>query len=720
MKQNVHKNNNWFIVVLGLIAGLMIGLLLFSGYRYWNKHREELIHNQKEQMLILTEAVASGMETELIKFVDDLTLISSMREQLPDSDNFIEEYFSIQNDFEMGIILEDAGGNIIKKSGQYTLSNPVFISRVEEGCTIWQYETGKDQFVLVFKKEQSDGSVLGLVVDEVAYYEQVLSSIHVGTNGYMLVKNAEGTIIMHPEKKQWGIAVIEGRKKMYPDLDYTSLTAMIEKQLSGDVGLSEYDSYWWTDPTLPRVRKIAAYAPAEVGETFWVLSAVIDYSDFYMPIDQSFRSLSLAYTGALLVFAVLISIIGRLLFEQRKTATEVDYLRELNEQLAAVQKNEEAIAHHQRLSIMGTMTSGIVHEFNNFLVPIMGYAELLMLNLPENSEEFDYANEIYDASEKAKEVTRQLSTMSRKNVETVFTAVEAEAFIRRATRMMQSICPENVTLTDDIKLDGQMLLGSKTQLNQVLLNVFANAVHAIGTNAGHIKVRASCVSADEAKNIYAAPVSTVFGEYILIILEDDGCGMSPETLRQIFEPFYTTKKPGEGTGLGLALAKQIVTSHRGYIFVKSREGEGSSFFILLPAAQQADISDAVENETKERVFIVADDNAKILELLKKQFAKIHIRTEAAMNARELTELLERERADVLLIDETLEGESGISRCLALSGKYPELVRILMADTVTREVVEAKQQGVIDDYIEKPVSDRDILLTVQRHRREEFS
>ena len=620
----------------------------------------------------------------------------------------------------MGLVLEDAEGNIVKKSGQYTLSNPVFISRVEEGCTIWQYETGKEQFVLVFKKEQSDGSVLGLVVDEVAYYEQVLSSIHVGTNGYMLVKNAEGTIIMHPEKKQWGIAVIEGRKKMYPDLDYTSLTAMIEKQLSGDVGLSEYDSYWWTDPTLPRVRKIAAYAPAEVGETFWVLSAVIDYSDFYMPIDQSFRSLSLAYTGALLVFAVLISIIGRLLFVQRKTATEVDYLRELNEQLAAVQKNEEAIAHHQRLSIMGTMTSGIVHEFNNFLVPIMGYAELLMLNLPENSEEFDYANEIYDASEKAKEVTRQLSTMSRRNVETVFTAIDAEEFVRRVTRMMQSICPENVTLTDDIKLDGQMLLGSKTQLNQVMLNIFANAVHAIGTNAGHIKVRASCVSADEAKNFYAAPVSTVFGEYILIILEDDGCGMSPETLRQIFEPFYTTKKPGEGTGLGLALAKQIVTSHRGYIFVKSREGEGSSFFILLPAAQQADISDAVENETKERVFIVADDNAKILELLKKQFAKIHIRTEAAMNAGELTELLERGRADVLLIDETLEGESGISRCLALSGKYPELVRILMADTVTREVVEAKQQGVIDDYIEKPVSDRDILLTVQKHRKPDFS
>lgn len=718
MKKNENTLKSRFIPILGIIAGLLIVLLLYSGYSFWNKHRAELIENQKEQMLILTEAVANGMETEIVKFIDDLALISSMREQLPDADELISEYFSIQNDFEIGLILEDADGNIVKKAGQYTLANPVFISRVKEGRSIWQYETGPEQFVLVFKQKQSDGSVLGLVVDEVAYYEQVISNIHVGTNGYMLVKNAEGTIIMHPEKKQWGIAVIEGRKKMYPDLDYTSLTAMIEKQLSGEAGLSEYDSYWWTDPDLPRVRKIAAYAPAVVGETFWVLSAVIDYSDFYTPIDQSFRSLSLAYTGALFIFGLLILIIARLLFEQRKTATEVDYLRELNAQYEAVQKNEEAIAHQQRLSIMGTMTSGIVHEFNNFLVPIMGYAELLMLNLPENSEEYDYANEIYDASEKAKEVTRQLSTMSRRNVETVFTAVDAEAFIKRVSRMMQSICPENVTLTDDVKLDGQKLLCSKTQLNQVLLNIFANSVQAIGGREGHISVTASCVDYRKAKDINRAPVSTVFKEYLLIIIEDDGCGMSPESMRQIFEPFYTTKKPGEGTGLGLALVKQIVTSHRGYISVQSREGAGSTFYVLLPVAQEEDISEAMENENTERVFIVADDNAKILEMLKKQLSKLHIRTEAAMNNAELMDLIGRERADVLLIDETLEDESGISCCLALSGKYPGLVKILMADTVTREVVEAKQRGVIDDYIEKPVSDRDILLTVQRHRHTE--
>ncbi|MCR5294335.1 MAG: response regulator [Lachnospiraceae bacterium] len=715
MQTKTDKIRNWFIPVLGIIAGLLIALLLFIGRSFWNKHRSELVENQKEQMLILTEAVANSMETELVEFIDDLALISSMRERLPDADTFIAEYFSIQNGFEIGLILEDRDGQILRKTGTYSLSNPIFISRIAEGRSIWQYETGPDQFVLVFKQEQRDGRVLGLVVDEVGYYEQVISNIHVGTNGYMLVKNSEGTIIMHPDKEQWGIAVIEGRKEMYPDLDYTSLTEMIDKQLSGEKGLSEYESYWWTDPDLPRVLKVAAYVPAKVGDTFWVLSAVIDYSDFYSPIDESFKSLSLTYAGAVFIFALLIFIIARLILEQRKAATEVDYLRELNAQLEAVQKNEEAIAHQQRLSIMGTMTGGIVHEFNNFLVPIMGYAELLMLNLPENSEEFDYANEIYDASEKAKELTRQLSTMSRRNVETVFTAVDAEAFLRRVTRMMQSICPENVSFSEEVELNGQKLIGSKTQLNQVLLNVFANAVQAVGGEEGHISLSASCISAKGAENVISTPVSSVFEEYIHIQIKDDGCGMSPETLRQIFEPFYTTKKPGEGTGLGLALVKQMVTSHRGYVCAKSREGEGSAIEILLPVAQQEELSEPMENENRERVFIVADDNAKILEMLKKQFTKIRIRTESVMNNSELMEILSRERADVLLIDETFGRESGISCCLALSGKYPDLVRILMADTVTREVVEAKQRGVIDDYIEKPVSDRDILLTVQRHR-----
>lgn len=118
MKKNENTLKSRFIPILGIIAGLLIVLLLYSGYSFWNKHRAELIENQKEQMLILTEAVANGMETEIVKFIDDLALISSMREQLPDADELISEYFSIQNDFEIGLILEDADGNIVKKAGQ--------------------------------------------------------------------------------------------------------------------------------------------------------------------------------------------------------------------------------------------------------------------------------------------------------------------------------------------------------------------------------------------------------------------------------------------------------------------------------------------------------------------------------------------------------------------------------------------------------------------------
>ena len=109
---------------------------------------------------------------------------------------------------------------------------------------------------------------------------------------------------------------------------------------------------------------------------------------------------------------------------------------------------------------MGTLTGGIAHEFNNFLTPIMGYAELLMMELPEDSEEYDNVIEIYEASEKAKDVVRQISTLSRKNVETVYKEVPAAQMLRRAVKMADSVCPSGIQMESRIELSDQSILGN--------------------------------------------------------------------------------------------------------------------------------------------------------------------------------------------------------------------------------------------------------------------
>ena len=208
-------------------------------------------------------------------------------------------------------------------------------------------------------------------------------------------------------------------------------------------------------------------------------------------------------------------------------------------------------------------------------------------------------------------------------------------------------------------------------------------------------------------------LSDVWKKYIHIQVKDNGCGMDKETLRQIFDPFFTTKKGGEGTGLGLALAEQIITSHKGYIYAESKKGEGSTFHIYLPVLDTEHMPQIVQNiPRKDYRIVVADDNAKVLQLLKKNFEKIGIQIQTCMKREELQKCLEQQEADVLVVDETMEDCSGVDFCMSLAGRYPDMLKLIIIDGVSREVAEARQKGIIDGYAEKPVSDTAILEAIR--------
>ena len=138
--------------------------------------------------------------------------------------------------------------------------------------------------------------------------------------------------------------------------------------------------------------------------------------------------------------------IVRMMLQKQKDIEQITYLTELNRILEEMHRSEETIAHQQRLQIMGTMTGGIAHEFNNLLTPIMGYADLLMAELPEDSEQYESAAEIYEASVKAKEIIQQISSLSRKNMETAYKNMSVKRMLTRALKMVRSICPSNIKL----------------------------------------------------------------------------------------------------------------------------------------------------------------------------------------------------------------------------------------------------------------------------------
>lgn len=247
-------------------------------------------------------------------------------------------------------------------------------------------------------------------------YQQLISEIHVGTNGYIVIKNDDDLVVMHPEAVQWGIKVVEGRQRIYKEqkLDMSSLSELLRAQQEEEYGVLDYYSYWWTDSALPRVHKISAFRHLNVGDSFWIVSAVVDYDDLYEPVQQSFVKVVLIFGGVALVLVLFMFRMFRLQERDRRSATEISDLKTLNQTLEELHRSEESLAHGQRLQMMGTLTGGIAHEFNNFLTPITGYADLIMADADPGSEIYDNAMEISEAAQKAQEVVKQISSMSRK------------------------------------------------------------------------------------------------------------------------------------------------------------------------------------------------------------------------------------------------------------------------------------------------------------------
>lgn len=711
-----HRFANWLLVLPAL---LLVGLVAL-GFYIWRSYRNDLMDNQKEQLMLVTQTASNNLQSSFFQYRDNLEFLASLYETYGADKALYHSFLESQDTYVVDICLLDAAGVLTNSINGCTLTDAVPLFDAGAACTVSLYSGAAGQAYLGFCKQLSDGRSLCLVVDEVAYYTDLISDLRIGTNGYLLVKTSGGRIIMHPERSQWGIDVIEGRQQLYPDLDLTSLADMVQLQLSEPRGVYEYYSYWWSDPALPRVKKISAHDHIDLGEDFWVVSAVVDYSDFYTPLASGFGRLAFVFAAGSIILLGLALYIGKLLRNQRRDSKEIAYLRELNEVLEELHRHEENIAHQQRLQVMGAMTGGIAHEFNNFLTPIMGFAELLLAELPPDSGAYDNAQEIYQASDKAKDVVRQISAMSRKNVETVYKSTPAKQTLTHTLKMIESVCPPQIHLKSELSLGDECFLGNRTQINQVLLNLCVNAIHAIGGQEGTLLIKACCLPrAEVAAALPDERLPAEWAQYLQIEVIDNGCGMDGETQRHIFEPFFTTKKSGEGTGLGLSLADQIVRAHRGFLAVQSEVGKGSTFQLYLPVVEQGAATASLQwgQEQKLRI-VVADDNPKVLEMLKTSFAKLGLPLVTCRKKQAVLAQLEQAETDVLAIDQSLEDGDGIDFCMSIQGRYPGLIKLLMVDGVTREIVEARRRGIIDGYAEKPVSDATLLEAIRSSQHRE--
>lgn len=313
-------------------------------------------------------------------------------------------------------------------------------------------------------------------------------------------------------------------------------------------------------------QRIRAVPAKETENKALAIAVVYDYSAMAALMRSTATKLILFFIIAVAGIILLVLFLIKSRRERTQVDIELERLKEKNKQMEELNDKLRELEHHQRLETIGTMTSGIAHEFNNLLAPIMGYSIMTLEKIdPEDEALYDGVLEIYNASKKAKDIISRLSDLARKNTEKVFERLAPDDMFNRTIKVTSPSMPNNVDMFREFSCSGRYIKGNETQLSQLIINLIINAFQALKEKGGIVTV------GTEAKD-----------GYIVFFVKDDGPGIPEEIKESIFDPFFTTKEAGAGTGLGLAIVMQAAEDHGGWVELDSELGKGSCFRVYIP------------------------------------------------------------------------------------------------------------------------------------------
>ena len=398
--------------------------------------------------------------------------------------------------------------------------------------------------------------------------------------------------------------------------------------------------------------------------------------------------------------------------------------RDISRRVAAEREKHhlvDQLAQSQKMEAIGTLAGGIAHDFNNILTGVLGYAELARARLPASHPSSEDLVHVLGAGERARVLVRRILTFSRKH-KPEKQAVSLKPVIREILKLLRATIPASIEIHAEFQEADDCVLADAAQIHQSLLNLATNAVHAMAGGPGTLNV--------SLKNITGSPQFArenphlLTGEWVRVSVSDTGHGMDPVTLRRIFEPFYTTKQPGEGTGLGLAVVHGIVTAHGGVVTVESAPGKGSTFrfyfpLTQMPAEKPADkilpSAIAVPHGHGEHVLIVEDETA-VAEVARNFLTSLGYKPTVCLSPEQALEELRVNPSDyaAVLTDLSMPRMTGLDLIRRIHTQEPGLPCVLCTGFVVSASTEkeATQLGV-RDVVTKPFSRQDLGLALDR-------
>ena len=379
-------------------------------------------------------------------------------------------------------------------------------------------------------------------------------------------------------------------------------------------------------------------------------------------------------------------------------------------------KLEVQLQQAQKMQAIGTLAGGIAHDFNNILFPIIGYTEMAIDGVPEEGVTRSNLREVLKAANRAKGLVQQILTFSRQS-EQERKPLKIQSIIKETLKLLRASLPSTIEITQNVDKECRPIMADPTQIHQVLMNLCTNAYHAMREKGGVLGVTLMEVDIDSGD--LTSDLDPNPGPYLKLVVSDTGHGMERLVMERIFDPYFTTKGPAEGIGMGLAVVHGIVRNHGGYITVYSEPGKGTAFHVYLPRIESgAILSETVSTELapkgKEHILIV-DDEEQIVHMVRLLLESIGYHVTARTSSVEALEAFhtQPERFDLVITDQTMPNMTGTELAQKLMGIRSDIPIILFtgfSEVITEE--KAKSIG-IREYVMKPVVKTEIARTIRR-------
>jgi PAS domain S-box-containing protein len=402
-------------------------------------------------------------------------------------------------------------------------------------------------------------------------------------------------------------------------------------------------------------------------------------------------------------------------FAHQMAATwhKANLMENLQNNLEELKRTQAQLLQAQKMDAIGQLAGGIVHDFNNLLTPIGGFADLLLWKAPEGSQQEKYLRQIKVAAERAAALTRQLRLFTRQE-EGERRSVQLNGVVQETRDLLEHSIPKDITIELHLASELWAVEADLSQISQVLVNLCLNARDAM-PGGGTLTLETHNVTLDEeyARILLAARP----GRYVRLSVSDTGCGMSPEVQARLFEPFFTTKEPGKGTGLGLAVVYGIVKGHGGFINIYSEEGQGSTFRVYLPAIESAVEEREAEGlawPTGTETILLVDDEEAVQALGQSILERCGYTVLMAENGLQALEVYQAHQREIgLVVLDVGMPQMGGRECLRRLREMAPQVKVLISTGYTASGLakELAAEGALG-VVEKPFVLRDFAVSVR--------